>query len=209
MGFFGFDLRQDRRTEGPTVLPAKGAALVEVTVNRLHRAGPTGQSFLFTLFVEGERLARWAEHARFSRHLYQGCALRWKNRRAFSPSHVERHNLTIRTLMKRFTPLSLGFSKKLENLEAACAVFLAYYSFCWRTHDVVNQRTRLPAAMEAGVVDTLWSFEELFDRVMGRERAAAAQSFFSFVTLCRGWSADARGLILEASTVRGFGSSNL
>ena len=34
-------------------------------------------------------------------------------------SHVERHNLAIRTLMKRFTRLSLGFSKKLENLEAA------------------------------------------------------------------------------------------
>ncbi|MCL4193766.1 MAG: IS1 family transposase [Thermoguttaceae bacterium] len=48
-------------------------------------------------------------------------------------SHVERHNPTIRTLMKRFTRLSLGFSKKLENLEATCAVFLAYYNFCWRT----------------------------------------------------------------------------
>ena len=48
-------------------------------------------------------------------------------------SHVERHNLTIRTLMKRFTRLSLGFSKKLENLEAAVAAFLAYYNFVWRT----------------------------------------------------------------------------
>ena len=47
-------------------------------------------------------------------------------------SHVERHNLTIRTLMKRFTRLCLGFSKKLENLEAACAMFLAYYTSCWR-----------------------------------------------------------------------------
>ena len=49
--------------------------------------------------------------------------------RTICTSHVERHNLTIRTLMKRFTRLSLGFSKKLENLEAACAMFLAYYNF--------------------------------------------------------------------------------
>ena len=71
-------------------------------------------------------------------------------------SHVERHNLTIRTLMKRFTRLSLGFSKKLENLEAACAVFLAFYNFVWRTRDANNGRTRLPAAMAAGVIDELW-----------------------------------------------------
>ena len=33
---------------------------------------------------------------------------------------------------------------------------------------------RKPAAMNAGVVDTLWSFEELFDRVMGGSYAIAA-----------------------------------
>jgi hypothetical protein len=44
-------------------------------------------------------------------------------------SHVERHNLTIRTLLKRFTRLSLGFSKKLENLQAAVSMFLAYYNW--------------------------------------------------------------------------------
>jgi IS1 family transposase len=80
-------------------------------------------------------------------------------------SHVERHNLTIRTLMKRFTRLSLGFSKKLENLEAACAMFLAYYNFVWRTRLPEEGRSRLPAAMMAGVVDRLMSFEDLYEKV--------------------------------------------
>ena len=78
--------------------------------------------------------------------------------RTICTSHVERHNLTIRTLMKRFTRLSLGFSKKLENLEAACAMFLAYYNFCGGPVTSARGRTRLPAAMAAGVVDRLWSF---------------------------------------------------
>ena len=88
-------------------------------------------------------------------------------------SHVERHNLTIRTLMKRFTRLSLGFSRKLENLEAACAMFLAYYNFCWRTRKPEAGRNRLPAAMMAGVVNTLWSFEDLYDAVMGHNGQSA------------------------------------
>src|SRR5438034_1030804 len=85
--------------------------------------------------------------------------------RSICTSHVERHNLTIRTLMKRFTRLSLGFSKKLENLEAACAMFLCFYNYVWRTRDAEAGRTRLPAAMAAGVVNTLWSFEDMYDQV--------------------------------------------
>src|ERR1039458_8158547 len=83
-------------------------------------------------------------------------------------SHVERHNLTIRTLMKRFTRLSRGFSKKLENLEAAVAMFLAYYNFVWRTRRPGKSgKYRVPAAMAAGVSETLMTFEELFDKAMG------------------------------------------
>ncbi len=85
-------------------------------------------------------------------------------------SHVERHNWTVRTLLKRFTRLSPGFSKKLDNLKAAVAMFMAYYNFVWRTRypDDSGRRgqLRLPAAMLAGVVDTLWDFERLFDEVM-------------------------------------------
>ena len=75
--------------------------------------------------------------------------------RTICTSHVERHNLTIRTLMKRFTRLSLGFSKKLENLEAAVAMFLAYYNFVWRTRRPEKSgRYRVPAAVAAGVIPT-------------------------------------------------------
>jgi hypothetical protein len=53
-------------------------------------------------------------------------------------------------------------------------MFLAYYNFVWRTHDVVAKKTRVPAAMAAGVVGNLWSFEDLFDAVMGGSTAIAA-----------------------------------
>jgi IS1 family transposase len=92
--------------------------------------------------------------------------MRQGEERSICTSHVERHNLTIRTLLKRFTRLSLGYSKKLANLEAAVSMFMAFYNFVWRTHDAVNGRLRPPAAMLAGVVDRLWSFEDLYAAVM-------------------------------------------
>ncbi len=86
--------------------------------------------------------------------------------RTICTSHVERHNLTIRTLMQRFTRLSLGFSKKLENLEAAFAMFLAYYNFVWRTRRPGKSgRYRVPAAVAAGVIPNLWTFNDLFNAV--------------------------------------------
>lgn len=90
--------------------------------------------------------------------------------RTICTSHVERANLTMRTLLKRFTRLSLGFSKKLANLQAACAMYFAYYNWCWRTRypDRSGQsgRYRPTAAMMAGVTDRLWSFTDLFDAFM-------------------------------------------
>ena len=44
-------------------------------------------------------------------------------------SHVERANLTMRTFIRRMTRLCLGFSKKLDNLKSAVALYFAWYNF--------------------------------------------------------------------------------
>ena len=86
-------------------------------------------------------------------------------------SHVERNNLTIRTFMKRFTRLALGFSKKVENLAAATAIHVAVYNFC-RIHST----SLCTPAMAAGVIDRLWSMDDLYNAVTehaAKERAKA------------------------------------
>jgi IS1 family transposase len=92
--------------------------------------------------------------------------------RTICTSHVERQNLTIRTFMKRFARLSLGFSKKLDNLAAAAALHFAYYNFVWRPrhadHSGQAGRLRPTPAMAAGVTSRLWKFDDLFREVSAR-----------------------------------------
>jgi hypothetical protein len=71
-------------------------------------------------------------------------------------SHIERQNLTMRMQMRRFTRLTNGFSKKLTNLKAACALHFAHYNFC-RAHSSL----RVTPAMAAGVTGHVWELEEL------------------------------------------------
>ena len=81
-------------------------------------------------------------------------------------SHVERQNLNTRLFVKRFNRLTLYFSKKLENLKAAVALYVAYHNFCWRPRFPGNRgRRRLTPAMAAGIVPGLWSFADLIDAV--------------------------------------------
>lgn len=75
-----------------------------------------------------------------------------------STSHVERSNLTIRMSMRRFTRLTNGHSKKIENHGHAVAMFLAYYNFC-RVHQSLGKG--VTPAMEAGLEDHAWTIEEL------------------------------------------------
>ena len=71
-------------------------------------------------------------------------------------SHVERQNLSIRMGMRRMTRLTNGFSKKWANLEAAYALWFAYYNFC-RKH----QTLRVTPAMESGLANHVWTIGEL------------------------------------------------
>jgi IS1 family transposase len=73
-----------------------------------------------------------------------------------STSHVERVNLSVRTYLRRFTRLALGFSKSLPHLQAAVALFVAWYNFCR-----IHKSLRVTPAMEAGLTDHLWSVAEL------------------------------------------------
>ena len=73
-----------------------------------------------------------------------------------STSYAERQNLTMRMSMRRFTRLTNGFSKKVENHEHMLALHYMHYNFCR-----IHQTLRVTPAMEAGVTDHVWSLDEV------------------------------------------------
>jgi IS1 family transposase len=75
-----------------------------------------------------------------------------------STSYVERLNGTTRLHMRRLTRLTLAFSKKLENFEAAVALHFAYYNLVLR-----HNTLRMTPAMAAGVEQSFWSVGELVE----------------------------------------------
>jgi len=62
----------------------------------------------------------------------------------------------MRMQMRRFTRLTNGFSKKLDNLKAAIALHFAWYNFVR-----VHQTLRVTPAMAANLTDRLWTLEDL------------------------------------------------
>ena len=83
-----------------------------------------------------------------------------------STSYVERQNLTMRMHMRRFTRLTNGFSKKVENHMHAVALHFMYYNFV-----KVHQTLKVTPAMEAGLTDRLWEVADLVAIVDANEEA--------------------------------------
>lgn len=77
-----------------------------------------------------------------------------------STSYIERQNLTMRMGIRRFTRLTNGFSKKVENHAAAVGLFYMHYNFC-RVHKTL----RVTPAMEAGLTDHVWTIEEMLEKI--------------------------------------------
>lgn len=84
-----------------------------------------------------------------------------------STSYVERQNLTMRMGMRRFTRLTNGFSKKLENHCHMLALYFVHYNFC-RPHTTLNKRAggyKTSPAMAAGLTDQVYDVDWLVDLV--------------------------------------------
>lgn len=80
-----------------------------------------------------------------------------------STSFVERQNLTMRMQMRRFTRLTNGFSKKIENHVHAIALHFVHYNWC-RPHQTLTKAARgvhTSPAMAAGLTNRIWKLEDL------------------------------------------------
>ncbi len=80
------------------------------------------------------------------------------NQRLISTSYVERLNATTRLHMRRLTRLTLAFSKKRQNFNAAVGLHFAYYNFVKR-----HNTLRCTPAMAAGVERGFWTVGDLLE----------------------------------------------
>jgi IS1 family transposase len=84
-----------------------------------------------------------------------------------STSYAERSNLSMRTFMRRFTRLALGFSKKFENHCHMVALYTVWYNFV-----KMHKTLKMTPAMAAGASDRLWSMGDIVDLIEAAEAPA-------------------------------------
>lgn len=85
-----------------------------------------------------------------------------------STSYIERQNLQLRMSMRRFTRLTNGHSKKVENHEHALALHYIHYNFAR-----AQQSLGGTPAMASGLATHAWSVEEIIGLLDVAEKKAA------------------------------------
>ncbi len=90
-----------------------------------------------------------------------------------STSYVERHNLIMRMHMRRFTRLTNGFSKKVENHAYAVALHAVYYNFV-----KIHKTLRCTPAMAAKVSDKIWDVVDIVKLITEKEENPKARGSY-------------------------------
>ena len=97
---------------------------------------------------------------KYSPSAFQGCHKQtitgYPDAEHISTSFVERQNMTMRMHMGRFTRLTNGFSRKVENLMHAVSLHYCFYNFA-----KIHKTLRVTPAMQAGIADRLWTIEDI------------------------------------------------
>ncbi len=78
-----------------------------------------------------------------------------------STSYIERSNLTIRMMLRRFTRLTNAHSRKFENHVAAQSLLFAYYNFVR-----VHMTLKTTPAVATGLTSRVWTVQELIERAV-------------------------------------------
>ena len=76
-------------------------------------------------------------------------------------AYVERQNLTLRMLTRRFNRLTNAHSKVLRNHRAAMDLYVGYYNFCWE-HSTLKKTP----AEAIGVAGVAWTVERFVDECL-------------------------------------------
>lgn len=106
---------------------------------------------------------------RYSPAVCLGCESRTvtgnPNPKHINTSYIERHNLSVRMTVRRFTRLTNAFSKKLEDHIASIALGYFAYNFI-----KIHRTLRMTPAMAAGVTNRLWEITDLVAAWEAEER---------------------------------------